>query len=154
MSKIEVCVRLNLTFVPFQVADQTELISTLEEELSQKKLSREKLLANIDRYGAEKVELFEVESSLTRDRENIGRTCEQLKLERGQLIRETINLSQKVNSLVESQANAENRLARSQGMKNVIAGVKSVEKILQYLVSNCSYPVGGRTGLADESILY
>ncbi len=154
MSKIEVCVRLNLTFVPFQVADQTELISTLEEEQSQKKLSREKLLANIDRYGAEKVELFEVESSLTRDRENIGRTCEQLKLERGQLIRETINLSQKVNSLVESQANAEHRLARSQGMKNVIAGVKSVEKILQYLVSNCSYPMGGRTGLADESILY
>ena len=109
--------------------------------MNQKKLSREKLLANVDRTEAERVELLESESSLTRDREKIGRICDQLKLERGQLIRETINLSQKVNSLAESQANAERRLAQSQGMKNVIAGVKSVEKILAYLVhlQNCIY---------------
>lgn len=126
--------RLIVIFISKQVETQRELISGLETELDSKRKSAEKLLSDAETIETESVELREQSSNLDREREVRGRTCEQLKLERGQLLRESLALSQEHEAAVDSERRAENHLARSQAMKNVIAGVKAVEKIVDYLV--------------------
>ncbi len=91
-------------------------------------------MSDAETIETESIELREQSSNLDREREVRGRTYEQLKLERGQLLRESLALSQEHEAAVDSERRAENHLARSQAMKNVIAGVKAVEKIVDYLV--------------------
>ena len=51
----------------------------------------------------DEVEFRESQSSLAREQEVLGRTCDRLKLERGHLLRENIALTQNLNQITENQ---------------------------------------------------
>jgi chromosome segregation ATPase len=119
-----------------QIEKQQSLIADLESDLGDKHDRRNKLAATVESLESEAVDIRNEISNLAWEQELKHRTCEQLKLERGQLVREKLGLEHELTLRSEAVASAENNLARSKEMKNVVAGLKSIERIVQFLVGS------------------
>lgn len=118
----------------FQIDRQRTLMADLDSELGQRKRDLQTSTGNVERLEGEAVGLREEGARLARHREDLRRSCEQLKLERGHLLRERQALLHHRTVSNEAVASAESELAKSKASRNQIAGIKSVEKIVQYLV--------------------